>query len=198
MFILDKPPSSDHLPLCCTCRFELDVESSDSSGDDVIVPSTNYQWCKASDAEIENCTCRFELDLELSDSSGDDVIVPSTNYQWCKASDAEIENYRLSSQTQLSEINIPDAVRSYDTACVCDEYKVQLNDYFGSICEALLKASIKSIPTSIFKCSVITLYQVLRNMSESYMTLLEVLISFGDSLVNHVVMSQSVICGQAD
>ena len=115
LFILDKLPSSDHLPLCCTCR--------------------------------------FELDLEVSDSSGDDVIVPSTNYQWCKASDTEIENYRLSSQTHLSEINIPDAVRCYDTACVCNEHKVQLNEYFSSICQALRNASIKSIPTSIFKCS---------------------------------------------
>ena len=26
LFILDKLPSSDHLPLCCTCRFELDLE----------------------------------------------------------------------------------------------------------------------------------------------------------------------------
>ena len=30
---------------------------------------------------------------------------------------------------------------------------MQINDYFGSICEALRKANIKSIPTSIFKCS---------------------------------------------
>ena len=43
LFILDKLPSSDHLPLCCTCKFELDLELIDSSGDDVIVPSTNYQ-----------------------------------------------------------------------------------------------------------------------------------------------------------
>ena len=115
LFILDKLPSSDHLPLCCTCR--------------------------------------FELDLELSDSSGVGVIVPSTNYQWCKASDAEIDNYRLRSQILLSEINIPDVVRCYNTACVCNEHKVQLDDYYSSICEALRKASIKSIPTSIFKCS---------------------------------------------
>ena len=115
LFILDKLPSSDHLPLCCTCR--------------------------------------FELDLKLSDSSGVGVIVLSTNYQWCKASDAEIDNYRLRSQILLSEINIPDAVRCYNTTCVCNEHKVQLNNYFGSICEALRKASIKSIPTSIFKCS---------------------------------------------
>ena len=115
LFILDKLPSSDHLPLCCTCR--------------------------------------FELDLELSDFSGVGVIVPSTNYQWCKVSDAEIDNYRLRSQILLSEINIPDVVRCYNTACVCNEHKVQLDDYYSSICEALRKASIKSIPTSIFKCS---------------------------------------------
>ena len=115
LFILDKLPSSDHLPLCCTCR--------------------------------------FELDLELSDSSGVGVIVPFTNYQWCKASDAEIDNYRLRSQILLSEINIPDVVRCYNTACVCNEHKVQLDDYYSSICEALRKASIKSIPNSIFKCS---------------------------------------------
>ena len=35
-------------------------------------------------------------------------------------------------------------------------------------------------------------------MSEIYMTLRGVLISCGNSLVNHVVMSQRVICGQAD
>ena len=145
MFILDKLPSSDHLPLCCTCR--------------------------------------FELDLEVSDSSGDDVIVPSTNYQWCKASDTEIENYRLSSQTHLSEINIPDAVRCYYTACVCNEHKVQLSEYFGSICQALRKASIKTNSYQyILNVQVITLYQVLMNISENYMTLLEVLISFGDSM----------------
>ena len=162
LFILDKLPSSDHLPLCCTCR--------------------------------------FELDLELSDSSGVGVIVPSTNYQWCKASDAEIDNYRLRSEILLSEINIPDVVRCYNTACVCNEHKVQLDDYYSSICEALRKASIKSIPTSIFTCSsdYIVAYQVFMNMLENHMTLLEVLISFGDSLVNHVVMSQRVICGQAD
>ena len=115
LFILDKLPSSDHLPLCCTCR--------------------------------------FELDLELSDSSGVGVIVPTTNYQWCKASYAEIDNYRLRSQILLSEINIPDVVRCYNTASVCNEHKVQLDDYYSSICEALRKASIKSIPTNIFKCS---------------------------------------------
>ena len=65
----------------------------------------------------------------------------------------EIEKYRLSSQVHLRAVNIPDAVRCYDTACVCDEHKMQLDVYFGSICDALRKASIKSIPTTKYKCS---------------------------------------------
>ena len=53
--ILDKLPSSDHLPVCCRIRFELvfDVESRDSCDDDVKIPSMNYHWSKVSDAEIE-------------------------------------------------------------------------------------------------------------------------------------------------
>ena len=43
IFILDKLPSSDHLPLCCRYRFDLCIESRDSSCDDVIIPSINYQ-----------------------------------------------------------------------------------------------------------------------------------------------------------
>ena len=80
IFILDKLPGSDHLPLCCNYRFDLCIESRDSSCDDVIIPSINYQWAKASDVEIEK--------------------------------------YRLSSQVHLRAVNIPDAVRCYDTACV--------------------------------------------------------------------------------
>ena len=45
---------------------------------------------------------------------------------------------------------------------------------------------------------VILLYLALMSMSEIYMTLRGVLISCGNSLVSHVVMSQRVICGQAD
>ena len=65
----------------------------------------------------------------------------------------EIEKYRLSSQVHLRAVNIPDAVRCYDTACVCDEHKMQLDVYFSSICDELRKASIKSIPTTKYKCS---------------------------------------------
>ena len=67
LLFLDKLPSSDHLPLYCTCRLELDLELSDSSGVGVIVPSTNYQWCKASDAEIENYRLRSQTLLSEID-----------------------------------------------------------------------------------------------------------------------------------
>ena len=53
IFIIDKLSSSDHLPLCCRYRFDLCIESRDSSCDDVLIPSINYQWSKASDVEIE-------------------------------------------------------------------------------------------------------------------------------------------------
>ena len=59
----------------------------------------------------------------------------------------------MSSQVHLRAVNIPDAVRCYDTACVCDEHTMQLDVYFSSICDALRKASIKSIPTTKYKCS---------------------------------------------
>ena len=53
--ILDKLPSSEHLPGCCRIRFKLvfDVESRDLCDNDVKVNSMSYHWCKASDAEIE-------------------------------------------------------------------------------------------------------------------------------------------------
>ena len=51
------------------------------------------------------------------------------------------------------------------------------------------QASNQFLPVYL-NVQVITLYQVLMNMSGNYMTLLEVHISFGDSLVNHVLMSQ--------
>ena len=119
LFIIDKLPSSDHLPLCCACR--------------------------------------FELDFEFSDSSGDDVIVPSINYQWCKASEGEIEHYHFSSQIHLSGINIPDAVRY----------------------------SILHVFVINTKCN-------------SMIILVAYVKHYEGSLTNHVVMSQSVICGQAD
>ena len=97
IFILDKLPSSDHLPLCCSYRFDLCIESRDSSCDDVIIPSINYQWAEASDVEIEKYM------------------------------------YRLSSQVHLRAVNIPDTVRCYDTACVCDEHKIQLDVYFSFV-----------------------------------------------------------------
>ena len=64
-------------------------------------------------------------------------------FYWSKASDVETENFRLSSQAHLRAVNIPDAVRCYDTACA----------YSISICDVLRKTSMKSIPTSEFKCS---------------------------------------------
>ena len=59
----------------------------------------------------------------------------------------------MSSQVHLRAVNIPDAVRCYDTACVCDEHKMELDVYFSSICYGLRKASIKSISTTKYKCS---------------------------------------------
>ena len=37
----------------CSNKFDLYIEPRDSSGDDVIITSINYQWSKASDVEIE-------------------------------------------------------------------------------------------------------------------------------------------------
>ena len=65
IFILDKLPSSDHLPLCCRYRFDLCIDSRDFSCDDVIIPSINYQWAKASDVEIEKYRLSRHMPAEL-------------------------------------------------------------------------------------------------------------------------------------
>ena len=64
--ILDKLPSSDHLPVCCIIRFGLvfDVESLDSFDDDIKVPSMNYQWSKPPGAEIEQYRISSHIHLK--------------------------------------------------------------------------------------------------------------------------------------
>ena len=66
MQILDKSPSSDHLPVCA--KFKLDCIMCDSASCDGAknnsnIPVTNFQWTKATDDHIDkyNRSTRFNL-----------------------------------------------------------------------------------------------------------------------------------------
>ena len=123
------------------------------------------------------------------------------NYHWCKASDAEIEQYRIGSDIHLKSIPVPSAVRCIDNTCTCKDHRRKIDQYFGNICEALKKASMR--PNILFQganldAQVNLLYLDVMNMSKNYMTVPEVVIYYGNDLASCEEMSQNVICELAD
>ena len=91
--ILDKLPSSEHLPDCCRIRFELvfDIESPDSCDSDVKFNPTNYHWCKASDAEIEQY--RIGSHIHLKSISVPSGVRCSDNTCTCEDHRRKIDQY---------------------------------------------------------------------------------------------------------
>ena len=117
MQILDKSPSSDHLPV--RAKFKLDCTMIDSDGT----------------------------------KNSSNVAMSVTNFQWAKATDVHIGEYKSNTHMILKTFGVPGAIFCKDANCKDDHHNSDIDAYYTTICEVLLVASRKHIPSFNFRCS---------------------------------------------
>ena len=101
----------------------------------------------------------FNLDIignnhscEGSESQNCSAVL-AINYQWSKATGVDIDNYFWGTHMVLNSIVIPSAIYCTDVDCKHAGHIRDIDTYYDNICDTLVVATGRHIPSSTFKCS---------------------------------------------
>ena len=112
MQILDKTPSSDHLPVCANFNLDCikcDSDSCDDAKNNSNIPVANFQWTKPTDVDKYNSSTHINLKT---------INIPDAIF--CKAIDCKLDHH-------ISDIDV------YYSSILMVMNQNQLSAYFGNL-----------------------------------------------------------------
>ena len=127
--ILDKLPSSDHLPIGCNLCFDLDTCTSTpsvSDSCDVKLPTMKCQWSKASDVEIEYYRMKSYTSLDII--SIPDVVKCVNNNCSSKEHRGQLDSYFTSISNAL-DLTSKQTIPTSKIKCPSEYIVPGFNDY---------------------------------------------------------------------
>ena len=127
--ILDKLPSSDHLPIGCNLCFDLDTcmsTPSVSDSCDVKLPTMKCQWSKASDVEIEYY--RMKSYISLDTIFIPDVVKCVNNNCSSKEHQGQLDSYFTSISDAL-DLTSKQTIPTSKIKCPSEYIVPGFNDY---------------------------------------------------------------------
>ena len=131
--ILDKLPSSDHLPIGCNLCFDLDTcmsTPSVSDSCDVKLPTMKCQWSKASDVEIEYY--RMKSYISLDTIFIPDVVKCVNNNCSSKEHQGQLDNYFTSISDAL-DLTSKQTIPTSKIKCPSEYIVPGFNDYLKDL-----------------------------------------------------------------
>ena len=131
--ILDKLPSSDHLPIGCNLCFDLDTcmsTPSVSDSCDVKLPTMKCQWSKASDVEIEYY--RMKSYISLDTIFIPDVVKCVNNNCRSKEHQGQLDSYFTSISDTL-DLTSKQTIPTSKIKCPSEYIVPGFNDYLKDL-----------------------------------------------------------------
>ena len=131
--ILDKLPSSDHLPIGCNLCFDLDTcmsTPSVSDSCDVKLPTMKCQWSKASDVEIEYY--RMKSYISLDTIFIPDVVKCVNNNCSSKEHQGQLDSYFTSISDAL-DLTSKQTIPTSKIKCPSEYIVPGFNDYLKDL-----------------------------------------------------------------